>query len=329
MSDDFTLEFITVKEHTRRKNLKDVRARLIGTGGKARKTIENLTGSEIVIHDNSTIYTALQFADSIEKLSDAHIDSIDTIIEWHRLCIELRHVHGIGRVHTIGDMHNATFVTRSAYRNGILFNCRACTKCNTTRTARLKNHHSHVSSDILDNKIKVRELYSLVESVLQFKGFVMTRTGKLVTVNRITDAKGMDIHIVGENESVSKIGNVIVIKTFKVKHIDTATAQKTLTDMKLGISIQSVPEYGTLFITGYAYRMDKIQKVLDMVDLPGRIKEFRYRMLTYLTPSELAPKIQILAKELDTISISAGACRNQGRQIMVAADPVVDMKLLR
>jgi len=53
MNDEFVLEFIEVKEHTRRKNLKEVRARLIGTGGKARKTIENLTGSVIVIHDNT------------------------------------------------------------------------------------------------------------------------------------------------------------------------------------------------------------------------------------------------------------------------------------
>ena len=53
MSDDFLLEFVEVKEHTHRKNLKDVRARLIGTGGKARKTIENLTGSEIVIQGNT------------------------------------------------------------------------------------------------------------------------------------------------------------------------------------------------------------------------------------------------------------------------------------
>jgi len=42
-----------VKEHTPRKNLKEVRARLIGTDGKARKTIENLTGAEIVINGNS------------------------------------------------------------------------------------------------------------------------------------------------------------------------------------------------------------------------------------------------------------------------------------
>ena len=53
MNDDFVLEFIEVREHTHRKNLRDVRARLIGTGGKARKTIENLTGSEIVIHGNT------------------------------------------------------------------------------------------------------------------------------------------------------------------------------------------------------------------------------------------------------------------------------------
>ncbi|MBU3923949.1 MAG: hypothetical protein KJ592_03465 [Nanoarchaeota archaeon] len=53
LNEDFVLEFIEVKEHTPRKNLKEVRARLIGTDGKARKTIENLTGAEIVINGNS------------------------------------------------------------------------------------------------------------------------------------------------------------------------------------------------------------------------------------------------------------------------------------
>jgi ribosomal RNA assembly protein len=52
-NEDFVLEFIDIKSHTRRKNLKDVRARVIGSNGKARKTIENLTGSVIVIKDNT------------------------------------------------------------------------------------------------------------------------------------------------------------------------------------------------------------------------------------------------------------------------------------
>jgi ribosomal RNA assembly protein len=50
---DFLLEFIDIKGHTRRKNFKDIRSRLIGTSGKSRKTIENLTGSVIVINGNN------------------------------------------------------------------------------------------------------------------------------------------------------------------------------------------------------------------------------------------------------------------------------------
>ena len=51
-NEDFVLEFLDIKEHTRRKNMKDIRGRLIGTDGKARKTIEKLTGAVIVISDN-------------------------------------------------------------------------------------------------------------------------------------------------------------------------------------------------------------------------------------------------------------------------------------
>jgi len=50
--EDFVLEFVDIKKHTPRKKLKDVRARVIGTRGKAKKTIAELTGSVIVIHDN-------------------------------------------------------------------------------------------------------------------------------------------------------------------------------------------------------------------------------------------------------------------------------------
>lgn len=52
LSDDYVLEFINIKEHTRRKNLEEVRGRVIGTDGKALKTIENLTGSVLVVKEN-------------------------------------------------------------------------------------------------------------------------------------------------------------------------------------------------------------------------------------------------------------------------------------
>ena len=73
--DDFVLEFIEVKEHTRRKNLKEVRSRIIGTGGKARKTIQKLTGSVIVIHDN----TVGVIVDSTHL--DAVVQGIESLIQ--------------------------------------------------------------------------------------------------------------------------------------------------------------------------------------------------------------------------------------------------------
>ncbi len=52
MREDFVPEFIDVKGFSHRKNLRDVRARLIGRSGKAKKTIENLTGAVIVVNGN-------------------------------------------------------------------------------------------------------------------------------------------------------------------------------------------------------------------------------------------------------------------------------------
>jgi ribosomal RNA assembly protein len=52
-NENFVLEFINIKEHTRRRNLEEVRSRVIGTEGKAKRTIEELTGGVIVINENS------------------------------------------------------------------------------------------------------------------------------------------------------------------------------------------------------------------------------------------------------------------------------------
>jgi ribosomal RNA assembly protein len=52
LDENFELEFINVKEHTHRKNLTEIRARIIGTGGKAKRTIEELTAGAVVLNGN-------------------------------------------------------------------------------------------------------------------------------------------------------------------------------------------------------------------------------------------------------------------------------------
>jgi ribosomal RNA assembly protein len=55
---EFVFREIPIKEHTRRKNLELVRGRLIGTHGKTKNTLEQISGSVIRIKDNTVAVIA-------------------------------------------------------------------------------------------------------------------------------------------------------------------------------------------------------------------------------------------------------------------------------
>jgi len=56
---------LNIKDFTKRKNLREVRARVIGREGKTKRTIEDLTDSTIVVRDNTV--GIIGYADSIEN----------------------------------------------------------------------------------------------------------------------------------------------------------------------------------------------------------------------------------------------------------------------
>jgi type II secretory pathway component GspD/PulD (secretin) len=77
--------------------------------------------------------------------------------------------------------------------------------------------------------------------------------------------------------------------------------------MKLGEDISEISETGTLIVTSYAYRMARIEEILQMVDKPGEPKQFRFRQLRYTMAATLAPKIKTLAEQIGTVSIDIAA----------------------
>lgn len=50
---EYMFEIMNIKDHTKRKDLKRIRARIIGKGGKTLKTINNLTKCHFELKDNS------------------------------------------------------------------------------------------------------------------------------------------------------------------------------------------------------------------------------------------------------------------------------------
>jgi ribosomal RNA assembly protein len=50
--EDFSLQFLNIKDYSKKENLENVRARIIGANGRAKGTIEELTGAIIVVNTN-------------------------------------------------------------------------------------------------------------------------------------------------------------------------------------------------------------------------------------------------------------------------------------
>jgi len=156
--------------------------------------------------------------------------------------------------------------------------------------------------------IKVKDLYPLLEEVLKFKNLAMTRgKGNLVTIAPAANALDIDPALLENIEDKIARGDGIVQRVVKLEYIDTITAQNLLTGMKLTTSITAIPETKTLILTGYAHRMARIQALLNIVDRPGEPRKFRFRQLQYTMAETLAPKLQGLAEQLGTISITVAA----------------------
>ena len=153
--------------------------------------------------------------------------------------------------------------------------------------------------------MKVKDLYPLLESVLKFRGFVMSRgPGNLVKIVPAADAFDIDPTLLQVDKGKVEHGDVIVSRVFQLKYIDTTTAQTFLAAMKLATNVTPVVETGTLIVTDYAYRMPRIEELLDIIDKPGEPKQFRFRQLKYTMAKTLAPKVKALAEELGTVSIT-------------------------
>ncbi len=159
----------------------------------------------------------------------------------------------------------------------------------------------------VQNPVKMKDLYPLLESVLKFKGFVMSRRNdNIITVVPAANASEIDPRLIDGAEV--RVGDVVITHVFVLKYINTTNAKNLLDNMKLGSNnIVTIPETKTLIVTEFAYRMERIEKLLNLIDRPGELKQFRYRQLKYTMAASLAPKVKALAEQLGTITITIAA----------------------
>ena len=163
-----------------------------------------------------------------------------------------------------------------------------------------------VTLKVDEGKIKVKEVYSLLESVLKLKGLVMTRRGNLVTIVPKAEALKYDPTFYDSTEQI-QAGDAIVASIFTLQHITPKDAETFLKSMALGLSFNSVPKTSTFIVTGYSYRMSRIEELLEMIDVPGEPRKLVFRQLQYTVASAVLSKVKTLADKLRIVPITISA----------------------
>lgn len=158
----------------------------------------------------------------------------------------------------------------------------------------------------LQGEMRVKELYSILETVLKFKGLAMTRREDgLVTIVPVAQALDADPELVDVKTRTVQVGDMVVTRVFELQHVDVASVTNLLQNMKLGVAVTSSEGTQLLFVTCYAHRMSRIEQMVDMLDRPGRARECRFRRLQYTAARALVDKIRTLGQELRGIPVAA------------------------
>jgi len=159
----------------------------------------------------------------------------------------------------------------------------------------------------LQGQMKVKDLYLLLESVLQYKDLVMTRhKNNVINIVPKVEVMSIDPELVSPECRTVDAGDSVVSRVFNLKYIDTVSADNLLKQMALSDNVTSVAESKTLIVTAYAHRMARIEQLLDMVDKPGEPRLFKFRQLKYTMAQPLAEKVKALAEQLESVTVTIG-----------------------
>lgn len=157
----------------------------------------------------------------------------------------------------------------------------------------------------LQGEMKVKDLYALLETVLKFKGLAMIRREeKIVNIVPVGQALDADPQLLDVKRKTVQAGDMVVTRVFELQYVDVASVTNLLQNMKLGVAVSPLEEAQMLLVTCYAYRMSRIEQLVNMLDRPGRPRECRFRRLQYIMAPPLVDKVRTLAQELHGIPVT-------------------------
>jgi general secretion pathway protein D len=163
---------------------------------------------------------------------------------------------------------------------------------------------------ISPRRISVEEAYNVFLSVLQVKGFTTVVQGNTLKIVPLREAKQESLSTATGGESAA--ASEFITRLIPLQYVDTSEVVALMTPLvsKDGL-LTSFPASNTLIVIDSRANIDRILKILAVIDVEGTSATIRIYPLKYAAAADVARTLDVLYQETPAVPGPAGARRSR------------------
>ncbi len=163
---------------------------------------------------------------------------------------------------------------------------------------------------ISPRRISVEEAYNVFLSVLQVKGFTTVEQGNTLKIVPLREAKQESLSTATGADSAA--ASEFITRLVPLQYVDTSEVVALMTPLvsKDGL-LTSFPASNTLIVIDSRANIDRILKILAMIDVEGTSATIRIYPLKYASAADVVKTLDVLYQETPATAGTPGARRSR------------------
>jgi len=152
---------------------------------------------------------------------------------------------------------------------------------------------------ISPSKIRLGDVYSVFESVLQTKGYAAIPVGSLVKIVPRADGSRSNLPIrVGCDPDFIPVDDALVTQIMPLKHVDVTQVSTIMTSLvSTGGQVTAFPETSTIIITDTSSSIHRAARIVQELDIEGPQDHIEVVQLKYASAAKVCEQVtQILQR---------------------------------
>jgi len=168
-------------------------------------------------------------------------------------------------------------------------------------------------------KIRLGDLYNVLQSVLEVKGYAAVPSGKIVKIIPRAQAAKQDLEVrVGADPAKIPLGDFLVTQIIPIRYADAAEVTQIVRPrMAKDAQMAAYARTNSILITDTSSNIHHIAEIIKKLDVTGSQRQTTVIALKYASARELSEQISQILEKTQTAIQPTGRARDTSR---IAAD---------